>query len=97
LLWFPNPHQVFYEKNSSYVRSLFIGLTAPFLLLPRLMWWCLLVPLTVGMLSMVSMLCKVVFEGIRGNANGRDITLQEFNATMQDCDEDESEAGDDTR
>jgi hypothetical protein len=44
-MWFPDMNQIKYGRQGSYFKSLFIGLTAPILLLPQLVLVTFLFPI----------------------------------------------------
>jgi len=77
LLWFPKLEQVFQETNPSYVRSLFIGITAPVLLLPRMLWNHIIDPLVYGIFTFIICMVRTVILGFMGELTGRPMTKQE--------------------
>ena len=68
---FPDPRLVhFGAKNPSYFNSLFVGLTAPLINLPVLIWNCILKHTLFGLYAVVMFILTSVVMGIRGRAHG---------------------------
>lgn len=51
-MWFPELHEIKAKKNPSYLNSVFIGFTAPWLMLPKVLWRTLVKPVVVGLVRM---------------------------------------------
>lgn len=78
MLWFPECHQVFYQKNKSYWNSLFIGMTAPIILLPKLIYINVLEPLVIGIYDLFHSIIQVQLFGIMGLVTTSNITVEQF-------------------
>lgn len=49
----PDPHQIVIVRNPTYWKSLLVGLTAPFLNLPLMLWQLIVLPVWRGVLTIV--------------------------------------------
>jgi hypothetical protein len=68
---FPSHTQVtLVEKNPSYWRSLWVGVSAPIINLPFLLWGMVVLPFLMGLLNVLMFILFTAFMGIRGKIAG---------------------------
>jgi len=70
--WFPSPTQVFVveRKNTSYLHSLWVGITTPIFNLPSLVWEEILAPVIKGVFIILLATVVSMFAGLCGVAAG---------------------------
>lgn len=81
--WFPNMDQVFFKFGSevpsgNYLNSVWVGLTAPFVNLPVLLFRFLLIPFLMGFFYIVGIFITCIFMGLSGNIVGYAYTKSEI-------------------
>jgi hypothetical protein len=67
--WFPAPQQMLIAPNSSYLHSLFVGITMPFLNLPVMIWQMILKPASKALVVIFTVFVISFFSGITGRSN----------------------------
>ena len=72
LVWLPDYFQVSLGRTEGtpYLHSLWVGLTAPLINLPQLVWEAMLRPFFRGALTIATYTARCWFHGLRGEARG---------------------------
>lgn len=89
---FPQQHQFIIGRiqGQSYLSSLFVGLTAPVINLPLMLWQGVIKPPIRGLFFIVSFFIMGAIAGVMGRANGLVVDMPKVNITVTDGSEEES-------
>jgi hypothetical protein len=71
-IWFPNATSIAIVRQSKeyYFHSVFVGITAPILNLPYMIWNSILIPLVEGITVVAISVLSTFIAGIRGDVAG---------------------------
>ena len=75
--WFPQSHQMIFDRNNkgSYPHSVFVGLTAPLLNLPTMVWRGVISPPLHGIKFIAIFSLGSIWAGFRGHLRGELIPM----------------------
>jgi len=81
-IWFPDAHSVSIVRQPKefYFHSLFVGITAPLLNLPYMIWSSIVMPMLGGIFVVTVSVFSIFIAGIRGNVAG----LQEIEEELDE-------------
>jgi hypothetical protein len=71
----PNVEQVMLSHNPVWWKSALVGITAPFLNLPQMVWRCLLRPMLCGLAFIIRFTLRCWINGLFGNIVGMPIVF----------------------
>lgn len=85
--WFPDQHQLVIGdiKDSSYLHSLWVGLTAPALNLPLMLWYSVFMPMVRGLWFILMYFIFCALAGLRGRAHGFLVDMPTMTITIIDA------------
>ena len=77
-IWFPEQHQIVISQegsNAPYLHSVWVGITAPVMNLPVIVWHSIIKPALMGLLFVVRYTWYCVAAGLMGRAQGLNIAM----------------------
>lgn len=74
---FPAIHQITATKNPSYLNSLWLGISAPIINLPTIVWNLIVLPLFLGIAGLIQLLIVIPVAGILGRCTAVEITEED--------------------